>query len=293
MAAPSMGHQVLVGMGATTTINEWYNCQSFGVKRTQDKITDNAFRGTRSRHTDRVREGLIDVRGGITLAPCPSELDNLLPRILGGTEAADVFALAETLPTFSCAADRGPRNFRYDSCKVNQATFRSRPGEPLILELDIIGVSANQNDSGIAWGSAATQDFYVHHDLDTGTGFLHNAVEYDTKELTIVISNNLVDDDYMQTQTRSQLPEGDRQITVSWNGPFTADEVALLDSLTKQAASIGYNNGTNSCTFTFASLRGDETDPDSDGRDEITQTIEFEAFETDAAKELVVTSTNA
>src|SRR5580658_1278795 len=81
-----------------TSGSEAYDFNSESLTQHVPLVLGDGISGTRSRLSSRVRQGVFDVGGSITLEPTPVELANLLPRILGAAGSGNTFALAETLP---------------------------------------------------------------------------------------------------------------------------------------------------------------------------------------------------
>ena len=85
-------------------------------------VGGSAIRGTRSSASERTRAGAYQVGGRIAMNVDAASLDLWLPRILGGTESADSFPLAESLPAFGVLPEqrrqreRERKNDQKDDC---------------------------------------------------------------------------------------------------------------------------------------------------------------------------------
>ena len=88
MGVPSIGHQAALGMGDASPVDEGYEFISCDIAKQATHIETEGIRGTRSRISETVVEGTYTVGGSIEMAPTPTDLDNLLPRILGAADAA-------------------------------------------------------------------------------------------------------------------------------------------------------------------------------------------------------------
>ena len=148
MGAPSMGHATRVGASASTPATEEYDFLSCTVGKQGVLVQSEGIRGTRSRVKEAVNTGPYTVSGALIMEPRPDDLDNWLPRILGGTETADNFPLAEVLPDFFLVVDKVAKVFSYAGCKVNQGIFRSSKGQNLQLQMDIEGKTETAGDAG-------------------------------------------------------------------------------------------------------------------------------------------------
>ena len=186
-------------------------------------ILDTAgIRGTRSHPKERTRDGTYTVSGSIVTHATPTMLDNWLPRILGAAEAADTFALAETLTEFDILIDRVARRFQYVFCKVSRATFRSTAGGLLELTLDIIAKTETVSATAFPTITAPTDAPYVHHDCVLTT----QAATHIITEVEIVI-DNMVEARFSNSQTATDITPRDRLVTVNFTTPYTSTEVGL------------------------------------------------------------------
>ena len=258
--------------------------------RKRQTILDTAgIRGTRSRHSTRTRLGTYDVEGTITLHPDPAALDLLLPRILGAAEAADSFALAETLPHFGVMIDRVAKVFTYSGCKVNRAWFRSRAGGLLELELEVFGKTESVGNAGtfpaLTLGTTAAYAPYVHSDAAltlVGSSRVMTSVE-------IEIDNHLARR-FSNSISATDVSPQDRTITLRATTPYTSSETDLYgQALAGATAGVVYTNGNLNTAFTFGVAQFPDTSPVVNARGEITLALAGIARMTGSTKELVVT----
>jgi hypothetical protein len=89
--------------------------------------------------------------------PTPVELDAWLPRILGASESADSFLLAETVPEFGMLFDRGAERFVYTGCKVSRAVFSGAPGQLIDLHAGHHRQDGRWRGYGVAWHGSGHQ----------------------------------------------------------------------------------------------------------------------------------------
>lgn len=261
------------------------------LRRSAQIVESDGIRGTRSRTKERVRVGLETIAGNITMNPSPTELDNLLPVILGATEATDVFALAETLPTFLIAVDRVAKVFTYTGLVVNTASFSGSPGQPLVLSLDVIGLDETTGAAGSFPAlTFDTDTMYVF----TDAVFQYNSTTYAVTEFNVTI-NNLVESRFTGGSTiATDIAPTDREVTISVTTPYTSSETALYDLITTSVAgadgTLTLTNGNQSLLFTFANLKpSPEETPVVNGRGEILHQINFKALKSGSTNELIVT----
>ena len=202
-----------------------------------------------------------------------------------------LFALAEALTDRYITIDKVAKVYTYDGCKANSATFESAAGGNLKLTLDVQGKTETAAAAGTFPAISATLSAlqpYIHHQavltLDGGATKVNN--------VQVSISNELVLDRFNNTQTRSELPAGDRIVKLTCDNPFTADEVSLYDlAIAGITGTIQYTNGNRSLLFTFANLKVPSQSPEIAGRTtELPLRLEFTAYQSGATKELVVTN---
>lgn len=295
MGNASMGHAARVGAGAASPATEEYDFLSCGVAKEGSHVPSPAMRGTRSRIDTTVNDGTYRVGGPLVLEPRPDDLDNWLPRILGAVEAADVFALAETVPEFYLIVDKVADVYEYSGCKILRASFRSAAGDNLQMALDTEGKDQTAKGSGnfpdIAASLSVLQP-YIHH--QAVLKLPSTSVEVDNIE--IIIDNVLKLNRFNNSQTRTGLPEGDRIVSLSCDNPFTSDETAYYDMLLAgiDLGTVKYTAGSYSLEFKFGNLKAPARGPEVTGREvEIPLRLEFTAYKKGTDDEVKVTNVSA
>lgn len=295
MAGKTIGHQHKWGAGTTgVAVTEKYLLVAGDVVKRGTVLQAEGVEGTRSyRHENAVKDQYV-VGGTVTLHPTPVDLVAWLPRILGAAASGTTFALAETVPEFRVTHHKVSKNYDYDGCKVNSATFRSSAGSPkLSLEMDIQGKTETQNTDAFPSIEISTLQPYVHSQLVLTLG----GTAYTVEDIAININNFLQLDRFFNSTTRVDLLEGDREITMSCLFPFGTDEAALYDlAIAGVAGTAVWTNGAYSITFTFAKLQAPaETAPFAGRRGETKLRVNFNARAISTAgaittRELVVTN---
>lgn len=290
--APSMGHQAKLGMGTANPTTEPYEFYECGIGKDLNHLPSDGIRGTRSVISENVVAGTYSVGGLVRLRPSKANLHNLLPRILGGAGSGGpptIYALAETIPDFYLQVDKIAKVFTYAGCKVNKATFRSSKNQPLMLDLDIHGKTETMGNAGTFPAlTLGTGQPFTHHQVVV----THNAVTRECDNVVIEIDNSLVLDRFNNSQTRTELPESDRTVTLSLDVPFTSAETALYDlAVAGAAGSAVYTNGSDVLTFTFADLQCPQKPVGVNGKGEIIMRLSFVARMLSTTREVVVTLT--
>jgi len=270
------------------------------VRKHGRMVAPRGMRGTRSRPKERVRTGAYFVVGTFTVNPSPLFLDLWLPRILGGSEVADSFPLAEALPAFGLLFDRVNQRFEYTDCYVSRAMFRGRavtPGEeepqPIELIIEVKGKTEATGTSypSLALGVTAADAPYIFEDAASGLTLQGSARDMMRFDLLI--------DNYLHARHANALAAGsitprDRSIRMKTTNPYTTDESALYgQALAGAAGSLALTNGSYSCTFTFGVVQVPDLSPIVRGKEEIVLELDNFAHQSGATKELVVTNVSA
>jgi hypothetical protein len=233
--APTMGYAVQLGMNnnATSTAvaaTEKYELISESLASQRNILNTAGMRGSRSQVLERIRQGTIAPGGTLTLEPTPNELRNLMPRILGGTEGGNstlyTYAVAATVPYFQTIIDRGAKVYTYVGCKVDRAVFRAGQGGMLQLELSIEALNEALGNSGTF--ASLSIDSNAPFTLFDGTLTL-NGTAVQMMDVELTIDNALKKDRFVNSQTRTDLPEEDRVVTIKCTVPYTSDTVGLYD----------------------------------------------------------------
>lgn len=283
----------------TSTIGDFdansfqYELKSGSLAMRQSHIDAHGIRGTRSRVSTRTRIGSEVVSGSISLCPTPVELDQWLPRILGTAENADVFALAETVPAFSCLVDGGTNRFVYKGCYVDKAVFSWQAGGMLELTLSLEGKTETVTATVFPAAIPAINGGAPYASGDCTISLAADASAAEVAEIEITIDNMLAKDRFMNSVTRAQLPSLDRLVTVRAVVPYTADEVDLYDqSVAGAAGTITFTNGNTSCAFAFGNLKAPAESPVVTSRNgELMLNLNMTShYVVGGARELVVTN---
>lgn len=258
--------------------------------------------GTRSQAVERTRLGSYVTGGRLAMQANAGDLDNWLPRILGANESTDTFALAESLQEFYMLFDKVGGVFRYDSCYVDRAIFRSQAGpgdsEAEFVEM-ILEIMATDEDPDQSWpgtapalSTAANRQPYILSD-----GVLTvNGSPYPIKNFVLAIDNHL-QPRWTNSLTPTAICPADRSVVLRTTNPFTSTEFAGLYDLAAAAggvsATLVFTNGSYSTTFTMDGLQWADNSPQVRGKQEIPLTLDFFARMKGSDRELVVTNVSA
>lgn len=267
--------------------SESYSFISETLKQTVELDIDPSIRGTRSRAKERSGVSLKRVGGDITFRPSPTELDKLLPRILGAAESSDTFAVAETLPEFWVALYRVAGAYKYNNCKVGSARFSGSEGQALQLALSIFGKTRTKIEGAFPAVAIDTDSYYSFWQ---GVLTIDSEV-YNFRTFEVGI-DNLAEVLFENSVTATTIEAADREVTLTVDTPFGVPAEALqakIDNAQTVSASLVFTNGGQSLTFTFPALMAADEDPSVSGKSKIRYPISFQALSSGSSKEIVIT----
>ncbi|MCI0358642.1 MAG: phage tail tube protein [Planctomycetaceae bacterium] len=289
--------------GAVTKQLQNVNC---GIGKTGTIINKDGARGTRSKHAGNANTGPHTVGGPLSVLPTPDEWDTLLPYVLGGTRTGGgtagspwVYPLAEVLPSARFSQDLRLNGtgadamvFHWDGCKINTARISASAGGQLVtLDLDAQGKTQTVNNSWPAIAATLTTDKpFIMGQLALSLAAVNRQID----DFSINIDNALILDRFLNSLTRTEIPEADRTISVECANPFTIADIALYEIAVAGIAGVAtFTNGLSVLTFTFANLKAPPETIERAQRGEAMNRLRFTAYETGTpgttTKELVTT----
>lgn len=279
------------GIGSASPVTSRFDYRNESLKMREELIDANGVRGTRSRSTERTRPGLRRVAGSISLQPNSLEMAYFLEWVMGGTPSgspAVTYPLADTLPSRFVTFDRVAKVFTYAGCKVDVATFRASQGEPLNLDLQIVGTTETVGNAGTfpALSLDTTTQPFIFSDLALTIGASSSITAKDF-ELSI---NNMIDKDRFFTSLDLVSAEAlDRAISLKCTLPY-GDYTALYNAGgTGVAASATFTNGGSVLTMTMPAVRYMRESPETPGRVEIMLPITGTVLKSGSTAELSIT----
>lgn len=292
--------QMLADESTIDTMSTRIALVSESLKASVELIDDPGIRGTRSRSKERVTRGLIRVGGQTVHNPSPTELDAILPWILGTDESTDVFAVADALQEVNIAILRGASladagMVTYAGCKAAQATFSGSINNPIQLAIDWVGKTATPAD-GSTFPSVAldTDGVYVF----TGGVLTIRGAARRFSEFSLSI-NNFAEPSFNNNQTAQDIDALDREVLLTFNSPFTGSHGEDLwdtewddTNADGAAGSLVFlsNRSGQSLTFTFANLKPAPLDEASvTGKTRVRLPMTYRALMSGSTREIVVT----
>ena len=258
-----------------------------------------AIRGTRSRVKERVVKGIVLVQPELICNPSPRELhaNGQFPDFLKlamGTSGAGTKTLAEAIPSFQIMYEPVAKNFTLTDCKVDKFILAGTVGMPLVLQLQMKGKTEVLGAPGTLAAAAVadidTDSVYVFHHGTLTIGGIYRFFE----SFEMLIDNHL-EVNFYNTTFASTICEEDREINLQISTPYSASEIDLYDvpaaAATGMAGTLVFNNGTNTLTFTFPSLKAVGQAPSIKRKQEIKLTQQYRAYKSGATPELSATYT--
>lgn len=259
------------------------------IKRHGRIVGGRGIRGTRSKPASRMRVGAYAVGGSLSLDPSPNLLDTWLPYCLGANESTDVFALAETLPSFGLLFNRVGGVFEYQNGYVDKWAFEAQAGpsdseaEIVTLETRLMfrdeSTSASWPESPAAIGAAAVDNYYVLSDLvATISGSARKIARLR------IMGDNHLQPQWTNSLSATCITPRDRTVTVAALVPFTSTEMSALygNQVPGAAASFVFTNGAYSATIAIDQLAIPPNSPTVQGKQEIYMWLVGTALKDDA-----------
>lgn len=167
--------------------------------------------------------------GPVTLRPRADDFTAILPLLVGGTWTSGELEPDLICNFFRLMADKAISVFTHNNCKTNSWTLSSSSGSPLLqLEWNIESTkfakgAAGSFTSGLQFSN---EPLFVH---SRSTITIDGDV-YKVDDVQIAGNNNLATDIYYNSQTRTDLAQGNQIFTFTHTSPFdTAGDVSLLD----------------------------------------------------------------
>lgn len=285
----STGFQSSLGIDTANPITLGFDFESETFGMEEEIVDTSGLRGSRSHRSERTRQGLQRVGGGLELFPSREDLQLLLPWFLGTDVSGTTYALADTVQSRYITIDRKQAVYTYDGCCVNRVTFSGSEGQPIKVSIDCIGKTETSASAG-SFPSATYQNKAPFMFMDSvltigGTG-------YPVKNWSVTL-NNFLDVKFYNSVTATAIDPRDREVSFNSALPFNSATLALYNALSAGAASslVLTNAAGKILTFSFAALQVPAKSPEVPGRSEILLPINGISRMLSTTKELIITLT--
>jgi len=205
--------------------------------------------GQLGEHSERTAQGTRRVEGNLRFCPTPVELDTLLAIITG--TASTPFALATTGPTTHYwGANRDGTLYNYAGCFVNTAVFRASEGNPLTVELGIIGTDETVSGSFPAVAIDLTNTPYMLQEATCSLG----GTGYNFSSFALQIDYGL-EVKYRNSATPTVIKATKRTVTLGLPVSLGTASALYGSALAGIAASVTFTNSGCSCVFTMPAVQ--------------------------------------
>ena len=144
----SQGYQAALGIDTVQPVAIGFEFEQCAITKVSQIIDTSGIRGSRSHLAARTRRGVDTIAGLIELIPTADELRHLLPWILGGVAVDGQYRLGESLGERFVQVDKVAGVFTYVGCLVNRASFVGKAGQPIRLQLEIVGKTESSSPAG-------------------------------------------------------------------------------------------------------------------------------------------------
>jgi hypothetical protein len=246
-----------------------------------------------------LREGAAFVYGQLLMNVTPKELENWLPRILGGLKSGSTHSPGNTLPKFDMLIKRDTATHKYTDCLVASAQFSAETSiggddaddEPSLIQL-LLTIMGKDETSG-TWPASPPpiDELNKMYWIAADSTLTLMSTAYPMDSFRLVINNML------KPKIRNEL----RPVCIQSQGrivqfapviPASAAAVtALYNTRPSGAASLAFSGAKYldeedyATTFTMLNVFGQKVTPATKGRQEIPLQLNMTAYKsgTDAS----------
>lgn len=271
--------------GATT--GALLDIQNESVRETTAFVDANGMKGVRGRNIARIREGPKIIAGGFSLHPSTFDLSYLLPKCYGAAASGTNYPLGETLSSFYVQkklGGTGNRVHTYAGCVVSSMRISSSFGQPIMIELDVIGLTQTPGSTAPTVTLNTSTTVLQHSDMGT---FTIGGVSYENYDYAITI-NNFVEARQVNSRTATALYATDRVVAVECTVP-EGDLLFATIGDNNLAVIATWTNSAQSLTLNCGSVRFTNQTPTISDRGEIRYALAGQAFKSGSTDEVVTT----
>jgi hypothetical protein len=200
-----------------------------------------------------------DAKGSIGFRARPSYMAAVLEWIFGGVAGSVYRPILDNaeLPCYTVEASKGGLNkIRMIGTKVNKAIFKSEAGQPLMINLDLVGMSGERDPGDLAAPSYAgwiSQLLYMHSNMtfSSANAAWLNGIVKQIRNIELTFTNNLDESGFTNSTNREFIGEGMFDVEGTITVPYDATTkgfwaaVVALDLVTLAPV---WTSGANSIT---------------------------------------------
>lgn len=273
----SQSTAVQLGISASGPVTDRFEVVSSTLGKSSELIIGEGQRGTRARKLHRVKKDMERVAGNIIMEPSVTEIDKLLPWILGGTTSVGgVTECAETIPTRVITIDKVIKVPTFAGCVAQRLVIEGTKGQPLRWTFDVQGTTETVGAAASFPSlSIDTDNFFIYSESALTLG--GTAFEPETWRLTI---ENIMDTErFLNSSTRTAFPLNDRLVTMDVTVPYDSDADAIVDIAEAGiAGSLVITDGTTTYTVSLTNLKSGASPIEVPVRNELKLGVTMQSF---------------
>ena len=242
MTVPYLGHQQTMSIGGTNTVG------FSSVAKHAVHLEREGTRGTRSHDVDDVAQGPYVVSGVFRTNPTNAFLNVIETYAIGASGT-----LAESLTDFTHIVNKGAAIQSYANCKVDYYVLRGRAGGLLETEVGIEGLAESTGSDPAEPADLAP---FIFSDIT----FTYAGNPYEIEGFELRIDHQLVKDRFQNKTYRTDLPEGDRIVTLRTEHSYSSNTSGLYNLAVVGAIGTLVCTGNTGAaavtrTYTFAKIQ--------------------------------------
>ncbi|MDB5312657.1 MAG: hypothetical protein JWO38_6859 [Gemmataceae bacterium] len=282
-----------LGIDSSNPVTQRFDFNYFDLGVQVDLKDMNGTRGKYSKDSNRVRTNLTHVAPRVRCQPTSLELSRLLQWILGGTPSGTptvTYPLGNTTVQRYVAFDpNGGNLWTLTGVAVDEARFKAAQGEPLDLDLSLVGQTYAVSGSFPAIAlDVSTQPFlFVDAVLVVG------GTTVQSKDFELAVANGIDRNRFFNSGTLTATNKLTRKITCHVTIPY-GDYSTLFNTGSGSSVSVTatFTNGGAVLTFNLGGVRFKPKNPQSEFNQEVMLPLEGEAFSADGTTEVLITTLN-
>ncbi len=286
------------GVQTFSTASERYLFETFRLRPDITLIVNEATLGQRMRFVNQANQDITQLVGTISFRPSRADLDEWIPRIIGGTKTANLFSPDGTVPHFSLYENTGGKIFEYYDCQVANAVFRGQSGQTLELTMDIqarsYAVKTAATAPNVLLGVGAASDPLVFSDtrIEIDSAVPADPNDFCFASFTTTINNNL-SPRYYNHKLPQCVAEGQRVVSHTFSSPWNVGVANALfgdgDAAAGRAGLVRFvSTAALETRFEFAALKWPDRGPEVSGLGDIDYSIDAQAFAVSASPDIQI-----
>jgi len=259
------------------------------LKRVKVFHHSNGIRGHRDRLDHRVAQVSERVSGVLTLNPSVTEIDWLLPRMLGTDSGGGVTILGATIPTFVICQDKVATIETFTGCVITSWSISGTSGQPLVFTLNIEGTTSSDTTTAVyPTITIDTEEFFVTSDVTITLD--SSARSFNSFTLS---GDNMCDTErQLNSLTRVEIPAQDSNITLDLTMPQNGNTGLRDDPVAGVAGSLVITDTATTYTVTTGKMIAlTPATEEVSAKSEIWTPLQYGLFKSGVTPQITVTKT--